>query len=146
MGVVSVYPELKLGILLLQGHVTVPEVKQGYLDMMRHPQLGLDLKMFADARGVTEVTADFLSMLSATYSVKRELDRLSQESRCVMLVASDTNYGIARMFQQVVNSVSWVNIHIVSDITLAEQRLGLLPGQLTPLLQFDAPVGRAGMA
>jgi 2-hydroxy-3-keto-5-methylthiopentenyl-1-phosphate phosphatase len=137
MGLVSVHPDLKLGILLLKGHVTVPEVKQGYLDLIRHPQLSPDMKMFADARGVTEVTADFLSMLSATYSVKRDLDRLSRESRCVMLVASEMNFGIARMFQQVVGSVSWVNIHIVSELAVAETRLGLAPGVLAPLLQID---------
>ena len=146
----KVFCDRNLGLLQLRRNVTVSEVKNGYLEILQNPALQHDTRILTDAREVTDIAVDFPGMLMAVLSVKHELGRLSSSSRAILMVHGETHFGIARMFEQVVDSVTRLRMRVVQDPWDAARALRMSEAELTTILAWREdgatlpPLGTAG--
>lgn len=135
-------------LLGLTGPLGVRDGKAAFLDLFLHPGCGPDVQILTDARGVTETSLDFAGMLLAAQSLLPQIGRLGPEALCVILVANETHFGMARMLEQIVEALTQRRIRVVDSVAEAAFELGLDPDALAALLEGPAaqalPAGGAG--
>ncbi|HTE18417.1 MAG TPA: hypothetical protein VK689_08550 [Armatimonadota bacterium] len=111
--------ERRVVLFLLEGTVTDDELGHNLSQVMADPHFHPEMRQLVDARRITSV--------EATSAGIREMARslpFTRESRMALVVSTDAAFGVARMFQNLVDH-SGEQMLVVRDICEATRWLGL---------------------
>lgn len=132
----SIHPLPDTGLILVQfaGRMTVADGRAAFLELMARPGFDPEVPILVDMLGVTDLVADFMSILLAVQGVRAQLGRFRPQSRVVALVGGETHYGMARIVEQVVETVSDLRIRVTLTVTEAAAHLGMTETEVSALL------------
>ncbi|MGB4828672.1 MAG: hypothetical protein WBP18_15640 [Paracoccaceae bacterium] len=125
----------RIFILQFRDRMTVSEARQGFVDIVAHPEFDPAIPIFAVLRGVTELVADFPGIFGAVQAVRKQIKRFGPGSKCVILAGNEVHYGVARMLEQIVDAMSQLRIRVVARADEAAKALGLTVEALEALMQ-----------
>jgi hypothetical protein len=102
----NIRPDLKLVCFRFTGQIRVPDVRDAFLDWANRPEFDASYVMLSDGRRVTTVDATFLGILTAAQGVQADLKKFDQGALSVVLVSTQTVFGMARILEQVLDFTS----------------------------------------
>lgn len=106
-------------LFLLEGTVTDDELAQNLARVMADPDFDPEMRQLVDARRITSV-----EVTSAGIREMAQQLPFTRESRMALVVSTDAAYGVARMFQNLVDH-GGEQMLVVRDMCEAARWLGL---------------------
>lgn len=107
---IAVHPDRRLAFFRFHGVISVATAAQALLAYIAHRDFDPGYAMLADARQITRVEADFLSIFNKVTSLPPELRKLPPGPTCAILVGDETTFGHVRMLEQVLDHASSLRI------------------------------------
>lgn len=132
--------ERNLFVLRFHGLLTAGDGKRGFLDIVGHPGFHPDVWILTDTRAVTEARIGFTDMFTTALSVLSEIRRFSPKARAVILVGNETQFGLARMLEQVIDSLASLLIWTAATPAEAAEALGITEPELESLARPVPPL------
>lgn len=84
---------------------------------------------FLNFNGVTKFDLSFSSFSCLVHFQRRRFKALAPHAVCVILASEDLHFGMARMYQQIADSVLPINVHVERGL---EDALALLEPKFIP--------------
>jgi hypothetical protein len=85
----------------------------------RHPDFNPSYPILADVRGITQIDSHYLDMYRSMLSNLSVLRKFAPQSSCAILVTRDEVYGMMRMAEQIIATISNLTLHVTRDETRA---------------------------
>lgn len=115
-------PAHKVVFTTCTGTLTIAEVAEACIQMTRDPAFDPGFSHLNDLSGVTDI---HVSIQEVKHFVAARLDPFSETSRRVFVAGEPFVFGMARMYENLVNLPSLV---VVRTIEEGREHLGLEPG------------------
>lgn len=129
----SVLPEKSIAYFRFSGEMGVQDGVDAFVDYIQHPDFSPKLTMLTDARGVTVEKSSFKEILFATVGLTQHLRMFDAGAKSVIIVDSDTVYGVGRLLEQILEFTSKIKVHMVLSEGEALRHLGLPENSLKDL-------------
>ena len=108
-----IFPQQRISLFRFEGQVSVAIARKAFESYVQHPDFDPSYPMITDARGVLEVDASFRQIVRNILGLSRPLCRFDRPVPSVVLVGNDTVFGMVRMLEQVLDSVSRIELRAV---------------------------------
>ncbi|RPE71073.1 hypothetical protein EDD53_0186 [Pacificibacter maritimus] len=128
---VDIYHDLKISILTLSGNMTASAGADLISSYTYRPDFSASYPTLVDARELTDFDSRYLEVYRSFLSINKSFDRFDEDSKVMILVSCEAIYGMMRMADQVVDSMS--NFH--HDVTLDEAHALAWLGRTEPTVE-----------
>ncbi len=130
----AILPERSIAYFRFSGSMDVQDGVDAFVEYLQHKDFSPRLTMLTDARGVTVEKSAFKEMFFATVSLSQHLRVFDKGAMSVIIVDSDTVYGVGRLLEQILDFTSRIKVHIVLSEVEALRYLGLPETSLEDLV------------
>jgi hypothetical protein len=114
--------------------MSVNDGVNAFVEYTQHSDFSPDLMMLTDARGVSVDGSSFRDIFIATVSLSNLLRNFDEGAESVIIVDSDTVYGVGRMLEQVLDFASRIKVRLVLSEAEALRMTGLNDAELADLI------------
>ncbi len=129
----TVLPEKSIAHFRFFGEMGVQDGIDAFVEYIQHPDFSPKLTMLTDARGVTVDKSSFKEIFFATVGLAQHLRKFDAGAKSVIIVDSDTVYGVGRLLEQILEFTSKIKVHMVLSEGEALRHLGLPEDSLKDL-------------
>jgi hypothetical protein len=104
----------KKGVSLFHfsGEMTIADGRQAFVEYVNHEEFDPAYVMITDARGVTSIEATFKGVLSAVFGLAGLIKKFRSGAKSVILVQDPSQFGYARMLEQILDYSSPIRVQI----------------------------------
>ncbi|MEH7827713.1 hypothetical protein [Gemmobacter denitrificans] len=97
---IKILPARRLCLFRMFGDFGVKDGKASFLEYAKSAAFDPGIMMLTDAREIGEINVSFADMLMSVFSVQSAMDRFNNDTPSIVLLDTETMYGMARMLQQ----------------------------------------------
>jgi hypothetical protein len=129
-----IYPDRSIAYFRFSGAMNARDGLEAFVEYTQHKDFSPNLMMLTDARGVVVEGCSFREIFLMTVSLSQLLRKFDHGAESVIIVDSDTVYGVGRMLEQVLDFASKIKIRLVLSEAEALRKAGLKDETLEDLL------------
>ncbi len=130
----AILPDRSIAYFRFSGAMGVQDGVDAFLEYTQHKDFSPTLTMLTDARGVTVDKSSFKEIFFATVGLAQHLRKFDEGAKSVIIVDSDTVYGVGRLLEQILEFTSKIKVHLVLSELEALRHLGLPETSLDDLV------------
>lgn len=130
----KVFPEKRIAFFKFWDDVSTASAKEAFVQYTRDESFDPTYLMVTDARGVTKIRATFQSVLFGVEGLRNLLTKFEKGTISAILVSDTTQFGYARMLEQVLAFLSPITVRIAfheDELRAVAERPDLDIGQLS---------------
>lgn len=121
----KIFSKKGVSLFIFSGEMTIVDGRQAFVEYVNHEEFDPAYVMITDARGVTSIEATFKGVLSAVFGLAGLIEKFRSGAKSVILVQDPSQFGYARMLEQILDYSSPIRV----QIALSEEEALSLAGR-----------------